>query len=145
MLVLDPPRIIGANSGGDTRGRSSGVPVFVDLEKQVPRWPEEGHSDAERRHQQQSSGNINEGDVLVLSPDETAVRRRPKGAPAFEKQVGWRERQASDALESRERLRERREAWGWGAWAEAEAERGRGEGKYDCDDDPVYKADRARR
>ncbi|CAM9870084.1 unnamed protein product, partial [Pylaiella littoralis] len=163
VLVLDLPRNDGTVSGGDDArgGRSrGGAAVFVDLEKQVPRWPEEGHSDAERRRRQQQqqrqqeqqsgSSDINvEGDVLVLDPDETAVRRRPVQAPSFEKQVGWRERQASDALESRERLRERREAWGRGAGAEAErggGGRGRGGGgTYGDGDDPVDKADRARR
>lgn len=123
VLMLDP------RDPGDFGGRGAGV--AVDIEKQPCRWPDEGgrnHNDGD-----------GDGDVLDLKPDHGAVRRRVPVAPAFEKQVGWREEQAAEALEENERLQARREAWGWG---ETGAEAG-GEGKGDSD--PVERADRGRR
>ncbi len=121
VLLLDPrdPTALG------------GKGPAVDLERQPPRWPEEDEEEdlAGRRRNM-------DGDALVLNPDQGAVRRRVRAAPAFEKQLGWRERQAVEALEERGREWERREAWGWAEAAEGEAK---------GDDDSVERADRARR
>lgn len=127
MLVLDP------RDPGDRGGTA------VDIEKQPSRWPEEGGRSSNNNDDGGGSGG-GEGDVLDLKPDQGAVRRRVAGAPTFEKQTGWRERQAVEALEERERLRARRGAWGWG---EVGPEAG-GEGKIG-DDDPIERAERGRR
>lgn len=121
VLLLDP------RDPTDLGGKGPAV----DLERQPPRWPEED----EEEDQAGRRRNM-DGDALVLNPDQGAVRRRVRGAPAFEKQLGWRERQTAEALEERERSRERREAWGW-----AEAAEGEGKG----DDDSEERADRVRR
>lgn len=125
VLVLEP------RDPSDFDGRAGGGGAAVDIEKQVPRWPEEG----DRHH-------ISDGDVLDLRPDQRVVRRRVPVAPTFDKQIGWRERQAAEAFDETERLQTRRGAWGWGeAGAEGAGAGGTGKG----DDDPVERADRGRR
>lgn len=126
MLVLDP-RVPTEARGGDTfdggNGRWRGT--AVDIAKQAARWPgEETDGGGGGWAGEEGSKRYGDGDVLVLDPDQGAVRRKVPGAPAFEKQVGWRERQAAEALESDERSRERRGAWGW-------AEAGGGDGADD--------------
>lgn len=130
VLILDPrnPSTLAAE------GVAAAAAAAVDIEKQAPRWPEE------ERNRNNDNGDGGDGDVLDLRPDQAAVRRRTPGAPAFEKQVGWRERQAAEALEEGERVRARREAWGWGAAGEGRAG---GDGKGG--DDPVERADRGTR
>lgn len=61
-----------------------------------------------------NDGDNQGGDVLLLNADDNAVRKKLPGAPAFEKQIGWREWQADDALQHRDRSRKQRTTWAWG-------------------------------
>ncbi|CAN0131595.1 unnamed protein product, partial [Hapterophycus canaliculatus] len=103
--MLNPQDPMGARAGdadGEI-GRRRGT--AVDLEKQAPRWPgQETGGGTWGMGEHQGDGQCNEqGDILVLDTDQRAVQRKVRGAPAFDKQVGWREVQAADALESNER------------------------------------------
>lgn len=100
----------------------------IDPPPAVP-FPPRGHI-----YSGETGTDDNEGDILLLDPNQKAVQKKTTAAPAFEKQLGWREWQAEDALTFQERIRKQRTAWGWRENAGA----GRGE-------DPVKQADCGRR
>lgn len=145
VLVLNSQDPTDARAGETNGGNGRGRGTAVDIQKQAPRWPgeEPGGGGWEGGEVDSDGKRKIDGDVLVLDPDQGAVRRKVPGAPAFEKQLGWRERQAADALESEERMNQRRGAWGWmEAGGGGDAKRG---GDGGDNDDPIERADRGTR
>eukprot|EP00904_Undaria_pinnatifida_P012069 jgi/Undpi1/7993/HiC_scaffold_24.g10465.m1 len=90
---------------------SGGGGGVLQMEKQAPRWPDERGTKGGKNSN--SNDNNRDGDVLLLNPRQDVVLKSLVNAPAFDKQLGWRERQAEDACECNERLLKNRAAWGW--------------------------------
>lgn len=90
-----------------------------------------------------NNSGVEDGDVLLLNPNQSAVRKNATEHPTFDKQQGWREWQAEEALDRQNRLRRRRVAWG------PVTEDGFGDGRFERGSrlraDPVDEGDLKRR